>query len=58
VYPHLTKAARNKPYTDIIPDIYEKSAVGSMEDMKELLEEKRKKARKRVQKLKSIGKRA
>src|SRR5688500_10303496 len=25
VYPHLTKAGRQRPYTEVIPDIYEKS---------------------------------
>jgi hypothetical protein len=56
VYPHLTKGAKNKPYTDIIPDIYEKST--KTEDFKQWFEEMRKKAKKRVQKLKNIGKRA
>lgn len=56
VYPHLTKAGKNKPYTDIIPDIYEKST--SQEDFKKWFEEMRKKAKQRTQKLKTIGKRA
>lgn len=58
VYPHLTKAGRNKPYTEIIPDIYERSAQSQTEDFKQWFEEKRKQAKKRMQKLKTLGKRA
>lgn len=56
VYPHLTKAGRQKPYTDIIPDIYEKST--TKEDFAIWFEDKRQKAKKRMEKLKNIGKRA
>lgn len=56
VFPHLTKAGKQKPYTDIIPDIYEKNT--KKEDFEKWFEEKRKQAKERTKKLKNIGKRA
>lgn len=50
VYPHLTKAGKNKPYTEIIPDIYEKST--KQEDFKKWFEERRQEARAWKDKLK------
>lgn len=49
VYPHLKKTAQNKPWTDIIPDIYDKST--KPEDTKEWFEERRKDAKKWKDKL-------
>lgn len=59
VFPHLKKTAQNKPWTEIIPDIYEKST--KPDDFNQWFEEQRKKAKQRnkktIEKLK-IGKRA
>lgn len=59
VYPHLTKAAQKKPYTDIIPDIYEKNI--KKEDFQKWFDEKRKEVKKwkdqlSKSKLKVVGK--
>lgn len=45
-----------KPIDQIIPNIYEKST--TQEDLKEMFEKKREQARRRMSKLKNIGKRA
>lgn len=58
VYPHLKKGAQQKPWTEIVPDIYSEKEIQDPEAFQKMFEEKRKAAKKRLQKLKNIGKRA
>lgn len=51
VFPHLTKAGQRKPYTEIIPDIYEKST--RKEDFQQWFEERRKSAKEWKERLKN-----
>lgn len=43
VWPHLTKAAQKKPYTEIIPDLYEKAT--KKEDYQKWFDDRRKQAK-------------